>query len=110
MEAKSRKQVIITAADRFNTKPKTGIAYMEEHGLIYHDLSDEVTKEKSLAKFLRSCSRLDKRVLGEYISKNGNDDVLKAFLETFDFRGVRASRCLQTVTYSLLQKIVERRG
>ncbi|THV07859.1 Sec7-domain-containing protein [Dendrothele bispora CBS 962.96] len=85
-QTKSQKKLILTGASRFNTKPKTGIAFLEENGLIYHDLSPNVSKAQSLASFLKSCTRLDKRLLGDFISKPENIDVLKAFVELFDFK------------------------
>ncbi|KAJ3741888.1 hypothetical protein DFH05DRAFT_1503047 [Lentinula detonsa] len=86
LQTKSQKKLILTGASRFNTKPKTGLAFLEENGLIYADLSDKVDKPLSLAKFLKSCSRLDKRLLGDFISKPDNLDVLKAFIGLFDFK------------------------
>lgn len=88
LEAKSRKQLILTGASLFNSKPKNGVAFLEEHGLIYKDLSPEVTRAQSLAKFLKSCTRLDKRLLGDYISRPENSELLRAFIETIDFKGV----------------------
>ncbi|KAG9226057.1 hypothetical protein CCMSSC00406_0008719 [Pleurotus cornucopiae] len=87
MEAKSRKQLVLTGASRFNTKPKTGLNFLEENKLIYADLSADTTKAQSLAKFLKGCSRLDKRLLGDFISKPDNIDLLHAFLSLFDFKG-----------------------
>ena len=43
---------------------------------------------KSLALFLKNCPRLDKKVLGEYISHLNNPDLLKEFIGLFDFREV----------------------
>ncbi|KIK63700.1 hypothetical protein GYMLUDRAFT_221940 [Collybiopsis luxurians FD-317 M1] len=86
LQTKSQKKLILTGTSRFNTKPKTGLAFLEENGLIYADLSDEVDKPLSLARFLKSSSRLDKRLLGDFISKPDNIDVLKAFIGLFDFK------------------------
>jgi|SRR5712671_4639313 len=90
MQRKSKKRLILTGAARFNSKPKTGLIFLEENGLIYHDLSDEVTRPQSLAKFLKSSTRLDKKLLGDFISKPENIDVLKAFIGLFDFHEVRS--------------------
>jgi Sec7 domain len=90
MQRKSKKRLILAGAARFNSKPKTGLAFLEENGLIYHDLSDEITRSQSLAKFLKSSTRLDKKLLGDFISKPENIDVLKAFVGLFDFREVRS--------------------
>jgi brefeldin A-resistance guanine nucleotide exchange factor 1 len=88
MQRKSKKRTILTGAARFNSKPKTGLAFLEENGLIYHDLSDEITHAQSLAKFLKSSTRIDKKLLGDFISKPENTEVLKAFFKLFDFREV----------------------
>ncbi|KAI0064698.1 Sec7-domain-containing protein [Artomyces pyxidatus] len=84
-ERKSKKKLILTGATRFNTKPKTGLAFLEENGLIYHDLSPEVSRPQSLARFLKSSTRLDKKLLGDFISKPDNIELLKAFIGLFDF-------------------------
>ncbi|PBK77654.1 Sec7-domain-containing protein [Armillaria solidipes] len=86
LQKKSQKKLILAGASRFNAKPKAGIAFLEENGLIYADLSPEVSKAQSLARFLKSCTRLDKRLLGDYISKPDNIEVLKAFIGLFDFK------------------------
>lgn len=88
MRSKSQKQLVLTGAARFNAKPKTGLAFLEENGLIYSDLSPEVSKARSLATFLKNCTRLDKRLLGDFISKPDNFEVLKAFIGLFDFKNV----------------------
>jgi hypothetical protein len=88
MQTKSQKKLILAAAARFNAKPKTGIAFLEENHLIYSDLSPGFSKADSLAVFLKGCTRLDKRLLGDYISKPENIDILKAFIGLFDFNNV----------------------
>jgi hypothetical protein len=60
--------------------------------LIYSDLSPEISKADSLAAFLKGCTRLDKRLLGDYISKPENIDILKAFIGLFDFKDVSHQR------------------
>ncbi|KAF8810722.1 Sec7 domain-containing protein [Phlegmacium glaucopus] len=86
LQAKSKKQLILTGAARFNAKPKSGVAFLEEKNLIYADLSSEMTKARSLAKFLKGCTRIDKRLLGDFISKPDNLDILQAFIGLFDFK------------------------
>jgi len=86
LQTKSQKKVILAAATRFNSKPKAGVTFLEENKLIYTDLSLDVTKAHSLARFLKSCTRLDKRLLGDFISKPENIEILKAFIGLFDFK------------------------
>ncbi len=98
MQSKSTKNLVLTGAARFNTKPKTGLAFLEENKLIFHDLSPEVSRAKSLATFLNSCTRLDKKLLGDFISRPENLDVLKCFMELFDFKGVSSKATYPTAT------------
>ena len=88
LQTKSQKKLILTGAARFNSKPKTGLTFLEENGLIYTDLSPEISKAQSLATFLKGCTRIDKRLLGDYISKPENIEILKAFIGLFDFKNV----------------------
>jgi golgi-specific brefeldin A-resistance guanine nucleotide exchange factor 1 len=87
LEAKSQKQLILTGASRFNSKPKSGVAFLEENGLLQS--SPDVSKTQSLARFLKTCTRLDKRLLGDYVSKPDNLDLLEVFMGLFDFKDVR---------------------
>lgn len=99
MRNKSQKQLVQSGLARFNAKPKTGLAFLEENGLIYQDVTPEdapadvpkITRAESLAKFLKSSTRLDKKVLGDFLSKPENIDLLKAFIGLINFEGVRAS-------------------
>lgn len=91
MRRKSKKKLFLTGAVHFNNNPKAGLAFLEENGLIYHDLSEGFTRPQSLAWFLKSSTRLDKKLLGEFLSRPENTEVLKAFVSLFDFRGVRIS-------------------
>ncbi|KAG8936237.1 GDP/GTP exchange factor for ARF [Tulasnella sp. 418] len=86
---KSTKRLILTGASRFNTKPKTGFAYFEEHGLIYKkEYEDQgLTRPEILAMFLKNTPRLDKKVLGDWISAPENIEVLRAFIKLLDFKG-----------------------
>ncbi|WVR05849.1 hypothetical protein IAU60_002875 [Kwoniella sp. DSM 27419] len=90
-QQKSRKAVILQGASMFNTKPKTGIAFLEKEGVIIPDPNsqgtDEEKKNLATAIFLRSSSRLDKKLLGEYISSPDRLGLLKAFIGLFDFKG-----------------------
>ncbi|ORY28981.1 hypothetical protein BCR39DRAFT_467884 [Naematelia encephala] len=87
---KARKGTLLTGLHMFNTKPKTGLAFLEKEGLIVSDTRAGTDAEKrnlAIAKFLRSSSRLDKKLLGEYISRPDQLDLLKAFIALFDFKG-----------------------
>ncbi|KAH9946245.1 Sec7-domain-containing protein [Epithele typhae] len=92
-DTKAKKKLILTGTTRFNAKPKTGVAFLEEHKLIYTDPDEP--RPVSLARFLKSSSRIDKRLLGDFISRPDNVDLLKAFLMLMDFQGRPVSEALR---------------
>jgi brefeldin A-resistance guanine nucleotide exchange factor 1 len=85
-EQKSKKAKLIAGAAVFNQKPKRGVAYLKENNLIEGYEGDDIESTLALAKFLKTSARLDKKLLGEYISSPDNLDLLKAFIGLFDFR------------------------
>ena len=112
MRRKSKKKLNLAGAARFNNKPKASLAFLEENGLIYHDVSEGVTRPESLARFLKSSTRLDKKLLGDFISKPENIEVLKAFVGLFDFREVRISFTVvrMFILHSLIHHLETYRG
>jgi len=76
---------------RFNEKPKNGIAFLDSKGLIYTEENHDLPRHEVLAKFLKTCPRLDKKLLGDYISRPDNIQILRSFIEQFEFKGVRCS-------------------
>ncbi|KAG8986904.1 GDP/GTP exchange factor for ARF, partial [Tulasnella sp. 427] len=86
-DSKSSKGILLAGAAKFNTKPKVGLAYLEEHGLIYNSNNKDVPRARALAQFLKNTPRLDKKVLGDWISAPDQIEVLKEFIGLFDFTG-----------------------
>ncbi|GMK55656.1 hypothetical protein CspeluHIS016_0207120 [Cutaneotrichosporon spelunceum] len=87
---KSRKAVLIAGTTQFNIKPKVGIQQLLDSGTIVPDDGPGTAEERKLrgiARFLRNTSRLDKKLVGEYISHPDRLDLLKAFIGLFDFTG-----------------------
>ncbi|KAF2148914.1 Sec7-domain-containing protein [Myriangium duriaei CBS 260.36] len=89
-EQRALKKVIIRGASKFNENPKGGIAFLASAGVI-----DDVENPTSIAKFLRGTTRIDKKVLGEFISKKSSDKILDAFMDLFDFTGQRVDEALR---------------
>ncbi|GAA5939550.1 hypothetical protein JCM3775_004858 [Rhodotorula graminis] len=83
--SKANKRVLLEGAAAFNLKPKVGLKFLEEHGIIYNDPS--VPRAESLARFFKTTPRLDKRLLGDFISRPDQLDVLRAFMQLMDFEG-----------------------
>ena len=94
-ERRRRKQIIIKGASKFNEKPKTGLGYLEAQGII-SDASNPV----EVAQFLKGTSRVSKAVLGDFLSKTGNEAILEAFLNQFDFTGKRVDDALRMMLES----------
>jgi len=90
---KEGKRALLEGAAKFNQKPKEGLKFLEAKGIIYDDPT--LPRPQSLAFFFKTCPRLDKKLLGDYISRPENLDVLKAFMTLFDFRGKLISDCLR---------------
>lgn len=94
-EQRARKKVIIRGATKFNEKPKAGIAFLASQGII-KDPEDP----KCVAEFVKGTSRVDKKVLGEFISKKGNEAILSAFINLFDFKGLRLDEALRQLLHA----------
>ena len=91
-ERRRRKRLIIKGTSKFNENPKGGLAYLQEKGMI-ENAGDPVC----VAKFLKGTSRVNKKVLGEFLSKKGNEEILNAFIDQFDFTGKRVDEALRAL-------------
>lgn len=89
-EQRSRKKIIIKGAAKFNENPKAGLAYFTSQGIIEGSENPD-----SVARFLKGTSRISKKILGEFLSKKGNEPMLEAFLNCFDFTGKRVDEALR---------------
>jgi brefeldin A-resistance guanine nucleotide exchange factor 1 len=94
-EQRVRKQIIIRGATKFNENPKAGLAYLASQGII-----ENIDDSMSITRFLKGTSRIDKKVLGEFISKRSNEAILDAFLDLFDFTGQRVDEALRQILNS----------
>jgi brefeldin A-resistance guanine nucleotide exchange factor 1 len=89
-EQRRRKKIIIQGAAKFNEKPTAGLALLNAKGII-NDPSDA----KSVAAFLRGTTRISKKMFGEFISKKGNEPILEALMDSFNFDGKRVDEALR---------------
>lgn len=87
---RARKQIIINGANKFNEDPKKGIQY-----LVAENIIDRADNPDSIARFLKGTSRINKKLLGEYLSKKSNLDILTVFMEMFDFSSKRVDEALR---------------
>jgi brefeldin A-resistance guanine nucleotide exchange factor 1 len=94
-EQRARKDIIIRGATKFNEKPKAGIAYLASQGIIINP-----DDPKSIAEFVKGTTRVDKKVLGEFISKREHEPILKEFMKLFDFSGLRLDEALRRLLHT----------
>uniref|UniRef100_A0A673ZUG7 ARF guanine nucleotide exchange factor 1 n=1 Tax=Salmo trutta TaxID=8032 RepID=A0A673ZUG7_SALTR len=78
---KQQKEIIEQGIDLFNKKPKRGIQYLQEQGMLG-------TTPEDLAQFLHQEERLDSTQVGEFIGDNEriNKEVMYAYVDQMDFQ------------------------
>lgn len=89
------KKLIIKGAQLFNEDPKAGIAWLAGHGII-----EDAKNPVLVARFLKGTSRLSKKVLGDFISKRDNEELLGAFVDLLDFSGRNVVEALRELLSS----------
>ncbi|XP_019411354.1 PREDICTED: Golgi-specific brefeldin A-resistance guanine nucleotide exchange factor 1 isoform X1 [Crocodylus porosus] len=90
MEIKNKKKLLITGTEQFNQKPKKGIQFLQEKNLLATPMDNN-----EVAKWLRENPRLDKKMIGEFVSDRKNIDLLESFVGTFSFQGLRLDEALR---------------
>lgn len=68
-------QLLITGTEQFNQKPKKGIQFLQEKGLLTIPMDNA-----EVAQWLRENPRLDKKMIGEFVSDRKNIDLLESFV------------------------------
>lgn len=88
---KEKKTSFVKCTELFSESPKKGVAALVERNFIKN-----AKDNKEIADFLfHKSTRLNKRVLGEYLAKPSNYDILKEFINFFDFGGLRVDEALR---------------
>ncbi|XP_065750357.1 Golgi-specific brefeldin A-resistance guanine nucleotide exchange factor 1 isoform X13 [Phocoena phocoena] len=90
IEIKNKKKLLITGTEQFNQKPKKGIQFLQEKGLLTIPMDNT-----EVAQWLRENPRLDKKMIGEFVSDRKNIDLLESFVSTFSFQGLRLDEALR---------------
>ncbi|GFR62155.1 Golgi-specific brefeldin A-resistance guanine nucleotide exchange factor 1 [Elysia marginata] len=90
MELKQKKKIYQIGTEQFNQKPSKGLAYLQEQGLLSKPLIPA-----EVVTFLRENHRLDKKMIGEYISDRRNKEVLEAYVSSFNFEELRVDEALR---------------
>lgn len=96
IENKVQKNSFIRCTEIFNENAKKGVTALYDEGFI-----SDVNNPKELASFFfKKSTRLNKKVLGEYLAKPTNISVLKEFMALFDFGGLRVDEGLRMMLKS----------
>ncbi|XP_075790650.1 Golgi-specific brefeldin A-resistance guanine nucleotide exchange factor 1 isoform X3 [Pelodiscus sinensis] len=90
MEIKSKKKLLITGTEQFNQKPRKGVQFLQERSLLATPMDNN-----EVAQWLRENPRLDKKMIGEFVSDRKNMDLLESFVGTFNFQGLRLDEALR---------------
>lgn len=83
-------KILTQGTEIFNQRPEKGIQFLQENNYLKPEL-DPV----EVAHFLRENSSLDKKMIGEYISKKRNENILNAFVKSFNFQNIRIDLALR---------------
>lgn len=89
------KSLTIQSVELFNTDPKDAFDFLLEHKLI-----SSTNDPAAVAKYLRRTAGLDKRAVGELISKPSNLEILREYLVDFHFAGLEIDEALRFVLES----------
>jgi brefeldin A-resistance guanine nucleotide exchange factor 1 len=68
-------QLILAATEQFNKKPKQGISFLMEQGVLASPMDPP-----EVADFLLENPRLGKAKIGDYIGDRKNSEILEAFV------------------------------
>ncbi|KAL6262377.1 hypothetical protein P5V15_007466 [Pogonomyrmex californicus] len=90
---KANKRRLVLGTEKFNENPREGIAKLKEHGLLGGTPGH--SDPEKVAKLLRENPGLDKKAIGEYISKIENKNILNYFVHNFDLRNTRIDQALR---------------
>ncbi|XP_041737475.2 Golgi-specific brefeldin A-resistance guanine nucleotide exchange factor 1 isoform X2 [Coregonus clupeaformis] len=90
LDIRSKKKLLNSGTEQFNQKPKKGIQFLQEKGLLSSPMDNN-----EVAQWLRENPRLDKKQIGEFISDRKHMELLDSFVNTFTFRGLRIDEALR---------------
>ncbi|KAI7835063.1 hypothetical protein BX661DRAFT_168235 [Kickxella alabastrina] len=93
LDRKRHKDAMMRAAAIFNERPKDGVAHLQTTGA----LEQGANHADQLAQFLRTTPTLNKRLVGEFLAKPSNFEVLQAYVAQFDFAGRRLDEALRAL-------------
>lgn len=91
MAVRHKKKILHSGCEQFNQHAGKGIAFLQSQGLLSNPLDPT-----EMGQFLRDNPLLDKKTIGDYISSKKNHEVLKGFVQSFEFQNIRIDEALRT--------------
>ena len=89
---RQKKRLINQSIDLFNSNPSKSIQFLKDNNIFSND--DSIFMHQ-LVKYLRETPSLDKKVIGDYLSNRKNLNILKEFINSFNFRNLRIDEALR---------------
>lgn len=86
-----QKTAFIKCTELLNEKPKLGIKALADNGFI----KDSENVDELAGFFFSKSGRLNKKVLGEFLAKPSNTELLRKFMDLFDFADLRVDEALR---------------
>lgn len=81
LEQRRLKMIYSEASGLFNTNPKEAFAFLQQRGM----LTATAPSPSEIVTFLRNAQGIDKKMLGEYLVKPNNIEILREFFSAFKF-------------------------
>ena len=89
---RNKKRLIAQGIDLFKTSPSKCIQLLKDNNLFSND---SVIFNQQLIKYLKETPALDKKIIGDYLSKRKNAAILEEFIKSFNFSKLRVDEALR---------------
>lgn len=89
---RTKKRLIIQSTDLFNSSPSKAIQFLKDNKIFSQET---VLYNAQLIEYLKDTQLLDKKIIGEYLTKKKNLSILEQFVDSFNFNGLRIDEALR---------------
>ncbi len=89
---RTKKRLMTQSVDLFNTSPSKSIQFLKDNKIFSDDTQ---IFHQQLIKYLKETPLLDKKMIGEYLSKRSNIAILEQFVKSFNFASIRIDEALR---------------
>lgn len=89
---RNKKRLITQSTDLFNSSATKAIQFLKDNKIFSQDPD---VFNKQLIEYLKETLALDKKIIGEYLTKRNNTEILEQFVESFSFTNLRIDEALR---------------